>query len=101
MSKKKNFYYVLVFTSSGPVYVTKVKNDTKYAIWDKEGTPLAMSKGCAEDLVFGLNCNFAPAVLVVSPYNIGFQPYNYEYFDFYFASRGDNFVQEVFEEEFC
>lgn len=33
---KKYHYYVLVYTSNGPVYVTSVNNMTKVAHWNKE-----------------------------------------------------------------
>ena len=55
MAKSKYHYYVLVFSSDGPVYVTSIDNANKYAHWDKSKAPLEFSASYAEDLVMGLN----------------------------------------------
>jgi hypothetical protein len=40
MAKKQNYYYVLVMTNNGPVFVTSVNNLDKTAYWDKNEKPL-------------------------------------------------------------
>lgn len=74
---KKNHYYVLVFTDNGPAYVTSVNYAEKSARWDKDKAPKEFSKSDAEDLVFGLRCNWHNAVVVYLPVDIDCQPYNY------------------------
>ena len=81
MATKKNYYYVLVFTDEGPVYVTSVNNASKYARWNKDEVPKTLPKYYAEDLIFGLNCNGYNAVLVASPITIDWQPYNYAFYN--------------------
>lgn len=89
MANKKNFYYVLVFTENGPVYVTKVNNSCRVAHWNKEEKPLSMCKTSAEDLAMGLNLNFSSAVVVWMPYEIEAQPYRYDAFEFEFKAKGE------------
>lgn len=81
MANRKYHYYVLVFSSTGPVYVTSIDHTNKYAHWDKDKAPLEMGAYVAEDLVIGLNCNFTNAVVIKSQIEITGQPYNYEHFD--------------------
>lgn len=78
MAKKKNYYYVLVFTNAGAVYVTGRNNSENVAYWNKEEKPLEMSRNVAEDLVFGLQCNCTNAVMVCNPRPIEAQPYRYK-----------------------
>ena len=87
MATKKNHYYVLVFTEKGPVYITSVDYSTKYASWDKLEKPLEFSKYTAEDLCFGLNCNFHSAVVVSKPIEIENQPYRYDAYDCTFTEK--------------
>lgn len=54
MTKPKYHYYVLVFTSTGPVYVTDIP-DRHYAKWDRNEKPIDFSKTMAEDITMGLN----------------------------------------------
>ena len=82
MAKTKNHYYVLVFTNGGPVYVTDVDYSTKTAHWDKLEKPLEMTKSSAEDLCFGLCCNFYNAVVVQHKVEIEAQPYRYADYEF-------------------
>lgn len=82
MAKKKNHYYVLVFTNGGPVYVTDVDYSNKTARWNKLEQPLEFSKSSAEDLCFGLRCNFTSAVVVCMPTEIDYQPYRYDDYEF-------------------
>lgn len=82
MAKKKNYYYVLVFTNNGPVYVTSVDYSNKTARWDKLEKPLEFTKTSAESLVFGLNCNFTSAVVASVPFEMDYQPYRYSEYEF-------------------
>lgn len=85
---KKYHYYVLVFTNSGPVYVTRVYNTNKMCYWSDEEKPYDFgSKSYAEDIAFGLNCNLNSCVVVVSPWEIDNHPYNYDIFDCKFERK--------------
>lgn len=77
MAKKQNFYYVLVFTNDGPVFVTSIDRASKTAHWNKNEAPLELGKYGAEDLTLGLNLNFIFAVTVVSKVELETQPYLY------------------------
>lgn len=88
MSKTKYHYYVLVFSETGPAYVTKILPN-HYAKWDKDQKPLEMSSSYAQDVYTGLCMNFHNAVLIRSLFEINTQPYNYEYWDIKFVSRKD------------
>lgn len=77
MAKKQNWYYVLVMTDDGPVFVTGVEYSTKYAHWNKLETPKDFDKFWAEDLTLGLNLNFHAAFTVCSKFEIDRQPYRY------------------------
>lgn len=88
MSRKKSkYYYVLVFSNEGPIYVTYVNRNNKYAHWNKNKPPMEFNKHSAKDLALGLNMNFTSAVVVVSPVEITGQPYRYEEFDVKFERR--------------
>ena len=84
---KKYHYYVLVFSNTGPVYVTSIDSSNKYAHWDKDKEPLEFSSSYAEDLVAGLNMNFNSSVLVKSTHEIKGEPYRYDDFDFTFVEK--------------
>lgn len=86
-TKKKNHYYVLVFTDNGPVYVTSVNYADRSARWDKDKAPKEFDKSGAEDLVFGLRCNWHQAVVVYLPIEIDYQPYNYAYYECKFVEK--------------
>ena len=77
MAKKQNYYYVLVMTNHGPVYVTSVSNADKTAYWNDTEAPKEMSKYWAEDLTLGLNLNGHLACTVCSKYELDTQPYRY------------------------
>lgn len=78
-SKTKNRYYVLVFTSEGPKYVTSVEYGSKTARWDELEKPLCFEKMWAENLCIGLIANLYLAQVVVSKWDIEHQPYQYEH----------------------
>ena len=86
-TNKKHFYYVLVFTNGGPVYVTSVNYSNKTAHWNKDEKPLEMTKSNAQDLSFGLNCNFIQAVVVEQFYELETQPYRYDAFEIEFKEK--------------
>ena len=88
-TKKKNHYYVLVFAENGPAYVTSVNYANRSARWDKGEAPKEFSKSNAEDLVFGLRCNFHNAVVVYLPVDIDCQPYNYAHYECKFVGKGE------------
>lgn len=77
MAKKQNYWYVLVLTDSGPVFVTKVEYSGKYAYWNKNEKPLEMSEYWAKDLMRGLMLNFTMAFACCLPYALDSQPYFY------------------------
>lgn len=83
---KKNYYYVLVFTDEGPVYVTSVNNAQRISYWEREEEPKAFPKYYAEELVYGLNCNGYRAVLVSTKYE-ECQPYNYKDWNLTFVRK--------------
>ena len=87
MATKKYHYYVLVFTNNGPVYVTSINRENKYARWDKDEAPMEFNSTVAEDLVFGLLANFFNAVLIKSRIEIDTQPYNYTHYDCTFTQK--------------
>ena len=77
MAKKQNWYYVLVMTDDGPVFVTSIEYATKYAHWNKDEKPMELDKSRAEDLTLGLNLNFHTAYMVCSKFELDTQPYRY------------------------
>lgn len=77
-NKKKNYWYVLVMTDNGPVFVTSVEYSSKTAHWNKLEKPLEMDMNRAKDLTFGLNLNFHAAFAVCQPFEIDRQPYKYD-----------------------
>ena len=86
MAKSKNYYYVLVFTDNGPVYVTSVDNRAQIAHWEKDEAPKALPKYYAEELALGLSLNCYNAVVVASKFE-QYQPYNYEDYDCRFIEK--------------
>ena len=77
MAQKKNWYYVLVMSDEGPVFVTKINYADKTAEWNKLEKPLEMEQSRAKDLALGLNLNFHAAFVVCQPFEIDSQPYRY------------------------
>lgn len=75
--KKKNYWYVIVMTGDGPVFVTKVNYSDKTAEWHKDEKPLEMSEFMAKDLAMGLMCNMTSAYAVCNFYELDYQPYFY------------------------
>lgn len=77
MAKKQTFYYVVVMTNGGPVFVTSVDHANKTAHWDKTEAPKELGRYMAEDLTLGLNLNCHIAFTVSSKLEIDNQPYRY------------------------
>lgn len=78
-NKKKNFWYVLVLTNDGPVFVTGIKYvPHKYAEWQKDQKPLELDESVAKDLATGLMVNFYSAYPVCAPIELDNQPYFYD-----------------------
>ena len=94
MSGKKYYYYVLVFSNYGPVYVTSIDNNNQYVHWDKDKEPLEVGASYGEDLVIGLNLNFNHAVLIKSRVRIDHQPYRYEAYDCTFVNKSEENKEE-------
>lgn len=78
MAKKKNYWYVMVMSDGGPVFVTKINYGDRTAEWNKLEKPLEMDKDRAQDLALGLNLNFHTAYAVCQPFELVTQPYRYE-----------------------
>lgn len=79
MANKKKFYYVLVLTEDGPVFVTSVNFYMKEACWKKDEAPYSIgSEGVASDLSLGLTLNGNYALCIASPFEITKQPFRYD-----------------------
>ena len=77
MAKKKNYYYVLVCTDSGPVFVTGL-GEHHTAFWKRDDAPYELGRYMAENVACGLGLNFTEAFTVVMPYELTVQPYRYD-----------------------
>ena len=42
MAKKNYYFYVLVITDDGPVFVTEISNSDRTAMWDMTKPPLEL-----------------------------------------------------------
>ena len=89
MAKQTNFYYVLMLTTAGAVFVTSVDYRDKSAYWNKNETPLELSKERARDLTLGLNLNGYTAVTVCNPFKLDTQPYRYDLGGFEWVANKD------------
>lgn len=87
-TKKKYHHYVLVFTNEGPKFVTGL-GEHHIAYWDKLEAPKEFTQFMADDIVFGLRCNFFSAVRVTTPTELEYQPYMYDagHFEFVFDKK--------------
>lgn len=77
MAKKKNYWYVLVMSDDGPVFVTKINYGDRTAEWNKLEKPLEMDKDRAQELTLGLNLNLNISFAVCQPFELDHQPYRY------------------------
>lgn len=86
-NKKKEYWYVIVMTRNGAVFVTETNNRTRIAKWDKNNKPLELTKENAQYLALGLSINGNTAFAVGNSYEIDFQPYNYKEGNFYWRRK--------------
>lgn len=78
MAKKKtNWYYILVLTNDGPIFVTSLDNTSRFAHWDKSESPMEMKKSTADDIALGLASNGYMALSVHTKFELTNQPYLY------------------------
>lgn len=87
MSRKKEYYYyIVVFTSNGPRYVTKIgEHNTAY--WELDKEPMEFTKTYGRNVVFGLLLNFWNAGLVEVPLDLHSHPYNYKDYNIEFVKK--------------
>lgn len=78
MAKRKNYWYVLVLTAEGPVFVTGEDNLKKVAYWNRNEQPLEMAQVVAKDLAWALCVNGYSAFAVDNFYELESQPYRYD-----------------------
>lgn len=78
MSKEKNYWYVLVLSNEGPVFLTSYISKPKEAFWDKNEKPLELPESVAKSMAFGLMVNFTSAFPVCSPVELHNQQYFYD-----------------------
>ena len=90
MSKTKYFYYVLVMTNYGAVFVTSINNAERTARWDKLEKPLNMSKKDAEFMAKALTWNGSLAYAVTTEYELSYQPYLYQTGEFKWVKKEKN-----------
>jgi len=76
-TSKKNFWYVLVLTETGPVFVTHVEYSPKVAYWNKQEKPYELGESRAKELAMGLCCNGTMAFPICHFYELDSQPYFY------------------------
>lgn len=76
MAKKTKWYYILVLTNDGPVFVTGI-GEGKTAYWNELEKPKDFSKEWAEDVAFGLTVNGYTAFAVTTRYKLDTQAYVY------------------------
>lgn len=81
MAKKQNYWYVLVMTDNGPVFVTGV-SEHKVAHWEKDKAPKEFSSEYAKDMAFGLMVNSYLAYPVCTRFELNTQPYRYDIGEF-------------------
>lgn len=74
---KKNYWYVLVLTDKGPVFVTSVEYSPKVAYWNKKEVPKEFGEAQAKDLAMGLSVNGFIAYPICNFYDLETQPYYY------------------------
>ena len=94
MARRQNYYYTLVMTDLGPVFVTSIDISTKTAHWDKKEKPMRLGKYTAEDLTLGLTVNGNMAFTVCSHYELDSQPYMYEKGKFEWKWEGSKDVKD-------
>lgn len=87
MAKKKEYWYVLVMTRNGAVFVTETNNWERTAKWEKDKKPMLFTKDDAQYLAMGLTLNGHLSYPIGQTYENDRQPYNYEYGSFYWRKK--------------
>ena len=91
--KQTNWYYVLVMTNDGPIFVTSLgAHHTAY--WNKNEKPYELSKEWAEDMVRGLLWNGHVSFVVKSQWELDTQPYNYGEWQIKWEQRTEEKTEE-------
>ena len=89
--KSKVFYYLMVFTVTGPRYVTDINFVTKECHWKLGEKPLPFDKfEVAKDVMIGLCWNGHRSVVVALPFEEDGNPYNYMDYHFEMVEGGEN-----------
>lgn len=86
------YYYVLVLTHKGPVFVTSEKEKTAY--WDKDKKPLNFPKGYAEQMALGLTVNGSLSFAIGLPYELDTQAYRYNEGEFKWIYKNEKEEEE-------
>ena len=86
MAKKQNYWYVLVLTEGGPVFVTGT-GEGKTAYWKKSENPKEFSESYAKDMAFGLMVNGYVAFAVCNRFELDNQPYRYNMGEFKWVEK--------------
>lgn len=74
---RKNFYYVLVLTDEGPVFVTGIPK-RNWAEYNKNEVPKCFENySYVESVAYGLTLNGIPAYPIKLTYELSGQPYRY------------------------
>lgn len=82
----RKYYYILIFTGNGPVYVTQ--DNGKYCYWYKDEAPYTYStKKTAEETASALRLNGNHAVVVTINHELRMQPYQYEHGEFIWKEK--------------
>lgn len=87
MAKKKEYWYVLVMTKNGAVFVTETNNWERTAKWEKEKKPMKFTKDDAQYLAMALTMNSHLAYAVSDTWEHKQQPYRYENGSFYWRRK--------------
>lgn len=86
MANQKNWYYILVLTNTGPVFVTGIPGYHQ-AKWDRLEKPMSFPKTRAEDITLGLNANCYTSYVVCSKWELDYQPYLYSHGEFKWVEK--------------
>lgn len=76
MAKQTNWYWILVLTNEGPVFVTSI-GEHKTTYWNRLEKPKQFAKSVADDIALGLASNGYMALSVHTRFELTNQPYLY------------------------
>ena len=77
---KKNYWYILVLTETGPAFVTGMEGSMAY--WEKDKVPVEYGRQIAEETAWALRLNGHVAYAVSITHELGSQPYLYDMGEF-------------------